>query len=98
MGGGGKGGGDGEDGGGRVEGGRTGGARERLRTCIVYILVTPSGICFNFLSVFLSAFHHDICITNHFLYKFYIIVASLVPPLFEVNMCVQNTVLVYRVR
>ncbi len=81
-----------------MEGGRTGGARERLRTCIVYILAAASGICSNFLSVFLSAFHHDICITNQFLYEFYIIVASLVPSLSEVNMCVQNTVLVYRVR
>ncbi len=33
-----------------------------------------------------------------YIYKFYIIIASLVPSLFEGNMCVQNTVLVYRVR
>ncbi len=85
-------------GGGRVEGGRTGGARERLRTCTVYILVPPSGRCFVFLPVFFFGSHHDICITNQFLYKFYIILSSLVPPLFEFNKCVQNTVLVYRVR
>jgi hypothetical protein len=66
----------GRKGGGWVEGGRTGGARERLRTCTVYIPATPRGICFNFLSVLFFTSHHDICITNHvflfYIYKFYI--------------------------
>jgi hypothetical protein len=79
-GGGGGGGDDGKYGGGRVERGRTGGAREKLRTCTVYILVLPSGRRFIFIFLQLSMTYASLIIL---LYKFYIIFSSLVPPLFE---------------
>ncbi len=79
--GGGGGGDDGKYGGGWVERGRTGGAREKLRTCTVYILVPPSGRRFIFIFFLqLSMTYASLIIL---LYKFYIISSSLVPPLFE---------------
>ncbi len=102
----------GEGGGGGERGGETrkmggdgwrgGGPGARGRGCVhalnTYLVHQAAYVLIFSLYFFLRFNMTYVSLIIFYRYKVYTIIASLVPPLFEVDICVQNTVLVYRVR